>query len=126
MALYFNLNLLETESLCDPKKLVELLRLHYSKKTIPKNHRSRKPLLNLAGTSFLLNPAPLFSDKSTDVIFKAQYIRLAGRRDYANFKHYGTKYLDLSFFADINLDTLKYNPLLTIKENKIYFKYEEL
>lgn len=126
MALYFNLALLEDKTQCDPKNLFELLRLHYSKKTIPKNNRSRKPLVNLSGTSFLLNPATLFNDKSTDIIFKAQYIRLAGRRDYAQYRYYGTKYLDLSFFSDINLDTLKHNPLLTIKQNKIYFKYEEL
>jgi len=125
MTLLFNLNILETETLCDSKKLVELLKLHYSKKTIPKNHRSRKPIKNLLGTSFLLNPASLFKDKSTDVIYKAQYIRLAGRRDYANYKYYGTKYLDLSFFQDIDLDAIKHNPLLTIKENKIYFKFEE-
>jgi hypothetical protein len=125
MALLFNLNLLETETLCDAKNLVDMLRLHYSKKTIPRNFRSKKPLKNLLGTSFLLNPAPLFSDKTTDVIFKAQYIRLAGRRDYANYKYYGIKYLDLSFFQDIDLDAIKHNPLLTIKENKIYFKFEE-
>lgn len=126
MALLFNLNLLESETLCDAKKLVGLLELHYSKKTIPRNFYSRKPIRNLLGTSFLLNPAPLFKDKSTDVIFKAQYIRLAGRRDYANYKYYGIKYLDLSFFQDIDLDAIKHNPLLTIKENKIYFKFEEI
>lgn len=126
MTLLFNLSLLESETQCDPKKLVELLGLHYRKKTIPKSYRSRKPLKNLSGTSFLLNAAPLFNDKSTDVIYKAQYIRLAGRRDYANFKYYGIKYLDLSFFQDIDLDAIKHNPLLTITQNKIYFKYEEI
>ena len=127
MTLLFNLSLLESETLCDPKKLVDLLSLHYRKKTIPKNHTSkRKPLKNLLGSSFLLNAASLFNDKSTDVIYKAQYIRLAGRRDYANFKYYGIKYLDLSFFQDIDLDAIKHNPLLTITQNKIYFKYEEI
>lgn len=123
--LLFNLSLLESESQCDSKTLVELLRLHYNKKTIPRNFRSRKPLKNLLGTSFLLNPASLFNDKSTDVIFKAQYIRLAGRRDYANYKYYGHKHLDLSFFLDIDIDAIKHNPLLTITENKVYFKYED-
>lgn len=125
MALLFNLTTLESKSNCDPKSLVELLRLHYSNKTIPINYKSRKPV-NLAGNSFLLNPAPFFSDKSTDVIYKAQYIRLAGRRDYATYKYYGTKYLDLSFFKDIDLDAIKHNPLLTINQDKIYFKYEEI
>lgn len=126
MSLRFNLNILENETLCDAKKLVELLELYFNKKTIPKNSRSKnKPIQNLLGNSFLLNPAPLFKDKSTDVIFKAQYIRLAGRRDYANYLYYGHTHLDLSFFSDIDVDAIKHNPLLTIKQNKIYFKFEE-
>jgi predicted RNA-binding protein associated with RNAse of E/G family len=60
------------------------------------------------------------------MVYKAQYIRLAGRRDYAIYKYYGHKYLDLSYYLDINLDTIKNNPLTKITENKIYFKYEEI
>jgi hypothetical protein len=126
MTLYFNLHVLETNALGNSEKLVELLRLHYIRKAIPKNSKSHKPLHNLSGSSFLLNAFSLFNDKSTDVIFKAQYIRLAGRRNYANYKHYGIKYLDLSFFSDIDLNAIKHNPLLTITNNKIYFKYEEI
>lgn len=126
MTFFFNLETLERETQCDPVQMVELLRLHWLKKPIPKNNRSKfKPLSNLFGNSFLIGASEFFKDKTTDVIFKSQYIQLAGRRDYSAYKFYGTTYLDLSYFADLDLLKIKHNPLLTITENKIYFKYEE-
>jgi len=127
MALLFDLYTLEQSTQCDPQKLVTTLELWFNKKIFPKNRYSKvKPLLNLSGNNYLLNPAPLFSDKTTDVAYKAQYIRLAGRRDYFQYKYYKTKHLDLSYYTDINLDAIKTNPLLTITDNKIHFKYEEI
>jgi hypothetical protein len=127
MALFFDLQTLETKTRSDSVKLVEVLRLHYLGKTAPKNARDLvKPLNKLVGTSFLLNAKALFEDKTTDIAYKAQYIKLAGRRDYLLYKLYGYKHLDLSYFLDINVKIIQHNPLLTITENKIYFKYEEI
>ena len=123
MALFFNLELLESESNCDPKLMLSMLERHYGKKLIPRNNRDKNNYRNLAGNSFLLNAGPIFSD-TTDIAFKAQYIRLAGRRDYSLYKFYKATYLDLSYFKDIDLDTIKQNPLLNINNNNIYFKYE--
>jgi hypothetical protein len=123
MALFFNLDLLETETNCDPKLMLSMLERHFNKKLIPKNRRELNSFKNLSGHSFLLNAQPLFSE-TCDIAFKAQYIRLAGRRDYSLYKLYRVVYLDLSYFKDIDLDALKHNPLLTITDNKIYFKYE--
>lgn len=123
MALFFNLELLEAESQCDPKLMLNMLERHFGKKLIPKNHRDRVTLKNLAGHSFLLNAYQLFAD-TADIAHKAQYIRLAGRRDYSLYKLYGVTYLDLSYFKDIDTSLLQTNPLLTITQNKIYFKYE--
>jgi len=118
--------LLESTTQCDSTKLVEILRLHFIRKSIPKNQYSKiKPIFNLKGNSFLINPAALFTDTTTDIVHKAQYIRLAGRRNYAIYKHYGYTYLDLSYYSDIDLNAIKSNPLLKITENKINFKYEE-
>jgi hypothetical protein len=106
--------------------MVEKLKLWYSRKRIPKNYLTKiKPISNLFGDSFLLNPEPFFSDTKTDIAYKSQYLQLAGRRAYGDYKLYGITYLDLSFFQDVDLDKLKTNPLLTIKENKIYFKHED-
>ena len=123
MALFFNLELLESETNCDPKLMLLMLERHSGKKLIPKNHRDTNNYRNIVGHSFLLDAASLFND-SSDIAFKAQYIRLAGRRDYSLYKLYKVTYLDLTFFKDIDLNTIAHNPLLQIKQNKIYFKYE--
>lgn len=123
MALFFNLQLLEAETDCDPKLMLSMLERHFNKKLIPKNNRDKITCANLAGHSFLLDAFSLFQDTS-DIAYKAQYIRLAGRRDYSLYKLYRVTYLDLTYFKDIDLETIKHNPLLDIKQNKIYFKYE--
>jgi hypothetical protein len=126
MILFFNLGILEAETLGNPKQMVEKLRLFYTKKQIPKNSYSKvKPIRNLIGNSYLINPDGFFADNITDIIYKSQYIQLAGRRDYGLYKLYNVKHLDLSYFKDIALDNIKTNPLITITQNKIYFKYEE-
>ena len=126
MILFFNLSVLEAETLGNPKQMVEKLRLFYTKKQIPKNSYSKvKPIRNLIGNSYLINPDGFFADNITDIIYKSQYIQLAGRRDYSLYKLFNVKYLDLSYFKDIDLDNIKTNPLINITQNKIYFKYEE-
>lgn len=126
MILFFNLSVLEAETLGNPKQMVEKLRLFYTKKQIPKNGYTKvKPIRNLIGNSYLINPDGFFADNITDIIYKSQYIQLAGRRDYSLYKLFNVKYLDLSYFKDIDLDNIKTNPLITITQNKIYFKYEE-
>lgn len=112
----------------DPAYLVTALHKFYTGRKLPKSkHETYKPLPNMkpAG-AFLLNPEGFFSDKSTDIGYKAQYIRLAGRRDYSLYKTYSIKSLDLSLYPDINLGAIRHNPLLTIAKNHIYFKFEEL
>ncbi len=126
MTLFYDLHLLESKTGHNSTLLVETLKLHFLNKRIPKNPLSKvKPIPNLYGNSFILNAAPLFAERNIDVIYKAQYILLAGRRDYMMYKLTGHKHLDLSYFLDINIDAIKHNPLLTISDNKIYFKYEE-
>lgn len=122
--LFFDVLALEAHTQCDPKLMLEKLFLHYTKKLIPKTHLSAKPLPNLIGNSFLVNPQDLFDDKTTDIIYKSQYIQLAGRRDYSLYKYYKYTYLDLSYFQDIDITKISHNPLLTIADNKIHFKYE--
>jgi hypothetical protein len=126
MALFFNLLVLEEETNNDPQYLVEALKLYYKGVTLPKNAYTKyKPIKkSLRGGSFLLNPKSFFEDKTTDIIYRAQYLRLAGRRDFSFYKFYGYKYLDLSYYSDINLDLIKSNPLIKIDKKQIQFKYE--
>lgn len=127
MTLFFDLQVLEEDTLRNPKYMVIALDKYYRKQFMPKNAKELyKPLRRMKpGSSFLLNPSPLFLDKSVDDVFKAQYIRLAGRRDYTLYKSFGIKALDLTMFPDVDLNSIKHNPLLTIANKTISFKYEE-
>lgn len=117
MALFFDLIKLEAVSKGLPQSIYSNLERYYNVKALSK--------YNLAGGSFILSPAKLFKDKATDIIYKVQYIRLAGRRDYASYRLYGTKSLDLSLYPDINISNIRNNPLLHIKNNQIHFLYED-
>jgi hypothetical protein len=127
MTLFFDIQVLEKETKLDSEYLVKALEHYYNNRTIPKNkYEKYKPLTkSLRGNSYLLNPRDFFNDLTTDIIYKAQYIRLAARRDYLLYKHYGFKYLDLSFLPEISINAIKTNPLITINKQILYFKYEE-
>lgn len=127
MALFFNLELLEREAANDPDKFLTLLSYHHYR-SIPSNSKSKYKPLNksLSGQSFLLNPNPILKNTATDKNFLVQYIKLAGRRDWLFYKLHGVKYLDISFYPEINLDKIKHNPLLTIETTLIKFKFEEI
>lgn len=106
-------------------KLVWLLyKWMRDKNTIPRKGDKYVLKKRLAGSSFLINPEPLF-EKSLDPIYVAQYIKLAGRRDIVLYEQYGTLSLLLSFYTDINFDNIKHNPLLNITEEEITFKFEK-
>ena len=111
----FDFNKLEQAAKGSPIKLVELLEEYY------KGFKTRLG----GGSSFLTSPGQLFFDRNTDILFKSQYIQLAARRSYQHYRDLGYKHLDLSYYPDLNINAIKYNPLLTIDSNKLYFKYEE-
>lgn len=127
MALFFNLNNLEKEAGNDPVKFVALLEYHY-KGNLPKSRSVKyKPSkLPLAGYSFILNPGPVFHLDAYDVGYVVQYIKLCAMRDYAHYKFHGVRYLDTTYFPDLNINNIKTNPLLKLAHNQINFKYEDL
>lgn len=123
MALFFDLNNIKAEAKGNHNKFFELLKMLHQK-GIPKR-RPGMPKLKLTGNSYLINPRPLLeSDKGVDILYKMQYVELAARRDYSLYKLYGIKTLPLSYYPDLNLQAIKHNPLLTIINNEIHFKYE--
>lgn len=127
MTLFFNIEVLEKETNGDPVYLVFALQKWFNKEHVPKNAKDKyKPLTkSLVGNSFLLQPVKFFNDTKTDIIYRSQYLKLAARRDYTLYKLYGAKFLDLSFLPDLNIKLIEANPLISIAQNKIYFKYEE-
>lgn len=125
MALFFNLETLESQASGDPDKFMALLKYHYDKKVIPNKHSRYKPsTIPLHGNSFIINPYPLFSDHVTDTLYKVQYVKLAARRDYGLYRQYNYLALQTSYFPDINYEAIKTNPLLEITQSEIKFKYE--
>lgn len=124
MACFFNLRKLEEASCNDSNTFMLMLWYHFTKRPPKNNKHLRFTQTDLRGNSFLLNPAPIFTDQSTDILFKVQYIKLAARRDYLLYKQYKYAGLQTSFFPDLVYDSLKYNPLLEIKPTEILFKYE--
>jgi hypothetical protein len=124
MALLFNLDYLEKVSKKNTLSLISILERFYKKETIPRRGQTRFSADKLKGTSFLTNPKDLFSDKSTDPVYIAQYIRLAARRSYTMYKLYNFTQLDLSFYPDLDVHKISHNPLLKIANNTIHFKLE--
>lgn len=126
MTFFFNLINLETICKDDPKKFMEILESFYYKK-LPGKSRTNYDRTKLVGSSFLLNPEPLFKiNKQVDILYVLQYIKLAAKRDYFLYIQYDIKSLQLSYYPDLNIETVKTNPLLKITEKEIFFKYEEL
>lgn len=122
--LFFDLNKLEEQSCNDANKLIALLWYHHTKR-LPNSFSKYKPSkVSLKGDSFLINPQPLFDDKTTDVLYLLQYIKLAARRDYTLYKQYGYKELNRSYYPDLAYDNLKHNPLLKITDKTVSFKFE--
>ena len=124
--LRFNVLVLENKTNNDPIYMIEALKHWYNKEfLLSRNYKGYKPLkVSLHGSGYLLNPEAFFNN-TADVLFKAQYLKLAGRRDYGEFKTMGISYLDLTYFSDLNIEAVKSNPLLKIENNKIYFKLEK-
>lgn len=120
MTLFFNWQKLYQEAAGDPAKTVNTLRLLNSTKILKDGLRNK-----LKGTSFLLHPSRILMDKSTDILYIYQYIFLAAKRDYALYKLYGVKSLPLIHYSDINLSSIRSNPLLSVTNQEIQFKYEE-
>lgn len=126
MALFFNIHTLEEQSCNDPKLFISMLYYHYNKAApLTKHNRSLRSKVSLTGSSFLLNPSDFFKDQTTDILFRVQYLKLAGRRDFMLFKMHGYKKLNTTYYPDLIYDSIKYNPLLDITPSEISFKYEE-
>jgi hypothetical protein len=127
MIFFFNLQKLEQATNLNDVYLVTALYKAFKGQQIPKNAKEKyKPIAGIVpGDSYLLNAPLLFEDKTTDVVFKAQYIRLAGRRNYLAYKVLREKHLDLTLYPDLNIATIKHNPLLIIENKHLKFVYEE-
>ena len=121
--LFFNLAQLQLAANGNSTTLVKELKQYFLYRNKKLNGYYLPKYSLFGGTSFLINPKELFNDSALDV-YKAQYIILAGKRDLNLYKEYKVATLDLSFFPDLQVEKIKNNPLLDIKQQQIKFKYE--
>lgn len=125
MTLLFDLYKLESQTNNKDILFIEILKDHYNKTFLKKS--SFKRFKSIKGSSYLLNPVPVLNQiAGIDIAYNVQYIKLAARRSFTDYRIYNQIKLDLSFFPDIDLNSIKTNPLLNITTNKIYFKFEEI
>lgn len=125
MALFFDIVKLEEQSQNDTNRFLWMLYYHWNKAApLTKYNQKLRSKVSLVGHSYLLNPKDFFADRHTDDLFRVQYIKLAGRRDYSLYKGYKYAGLQTSYFPDLIYDSLKHNPLLEITPTEILFKYE--
>ncbi len=117
--LFYNWKTVESESKGNPFNAVDLLIKLYNGRILKYGLLSK-----LKGSSFLLNPIKILSEKSVDILFVYQYLILASQRDYSLYHLYGIKSLPLSYYPEIRLDSIKTNPLLEVTKTDIIFLYE--
>ncbi len=122
--MFFDIKTLQKESKNSPVKMIKMLENWYLNK-LPKNKRMMENFskVSLKGDSFILQPLALFSAQ-VDVNYKVQYLILIAKRDYMFYLLYGVKYLDLSYFPDLDINKIRGNPLMEVVNNKLYFKLE--
>lgn len=119
MTLFFNIDKVTKTAKGSPVKVLHVLRDMTNRNPITQYYKL------LTGNSFLLKPEALLLDKTTDVMYIYQYVLLAARRDYSHYKLFGVKSLPLSYFPDINLSSIRTNPLLNVTNTEIILKHEE-
>lgn len=73
------------------------------------------------GVSYILNLDDLLQDKSLSVYDIQQYLDLASRRNFFDFKQHGLKSLPKVAAYDSNI---QFNRLLTVDNDRIHFLYE--
>lgn len=123
MTLFFSLKKLENQAAANDSIFLQILKDHYTTSVLNKSVFSKYKKIN--GTSYLLNPQPLFT-QTIDIAYIVQYIKLASLRDYTVFKLFNIITLDTSFFPEIDTNAIQKNPLIKITNKQIKFKFEEI
>lgn len=125
MTLFFSLEKLEKQAQGSDPKFMQILSDFYQQKTLKRPSLNKVRFKPINGSSYLLNPQPLFA-QHVDIAYVVQYVRLAARRDYTLFTMFKEIRLDLSYFPELDINSLNRNPLLIVKNKHIQFKFEEI
>jgi len=78
----------------------------------------------IPGTCFLLDlPTVLVEAKTPNDLYL--YLELASKRNIFDYNIRKMTYLSLILVEEYQLDWVSINPLMTIENDKVYFKYEQ-
>lgn len=81
---------------------------------------------SLKRPSYIIDPIKPLYFRGCTTSDKVLYFGLAGLRSYNRYVLYNETHLDLRMIKNPEtLNAINNNPLLTINDNKIYFKFEE-
>ncbi len=119
--LFYNYQNIKDIAKYNPTRILQTLVKYKDKKIL-----NLDVLNKIKGSSYLLNISDLVNDKTVDILHKMQYLELAAKRNYSDYKYNRFSGLDLSMFPDIDIAKLKYNKLLTVTNNTLNFKYEQV
>ena len=125
MTLFFSLEKLEKQADGNDPKFMQILWDHHQRKLLKRPTLNKVRYKPINGSSYLLNPQPLFN-QNIDIAYVVQYVKLAARRDYTLFTLFQQIALDLSYFPDLDVMAVGRNPLLIVKTKHIQFKSEEI
>jgi hypothetical protein len=79
---------------------------------------------DLSGNSFLLNPVPLLRSAYTNKEI-VEYVGLASFRNYSTYLTTGDARLDV-LHSPVSIQTINKNRLLSVEDDHVLFKYEEV
>lgn len=120
--MFFDIDILTKQCKGDSITMLKMLENYYFKK-IPRSSKDVYGFakVRLKGYTWLPNPEKLFSSKA-DIRYKRQYLILRSKVNILMINEYGLDILDLSFYPDIDKESIRHNPLIEIKNNVLYFK----
>lgn len=125
--IFYDLRSIQRVAKRDPKRYISALRVLCGE--VPCNKFD--PLYffylkDFSGKSFLVNPQALLDNtffySAKDI---AEYVALASYRNYSHYATTGDTSLDL-FHSPVSQDIINKNRLLSIENDKVLFKFEEV
>ena len=76
------------------------------------------------GYCYLINIDKVL-EEATDPNYLYYYLELASKRDLFSYQIRGIRYLPIQFVPEYLMGLVETNPMLEVKDEKVYFKYEQ-
>ena len=125
--IFYNWKLIYAKSNKSSRKILQIIR-YLTFKPIPTwigDPYQAISEINWRGDSYLLHPEEMFYNRRKhEELHLAQYVGLASMRNYAEYKLFGVKTLDL-LACEGKEALINQNSLLYVEDDRVHFLYEE-